>query len=128
MIENHNNEVVVYYNPNHSVDKEVLAYAQTHFMYVRTVNVLKSRITGTRFIEIANRMGMPLNFLVCLSSDAAKTIGLDYGNMDEEDLIKLLQHYPDLINTPIVISKNKAVVASGARDIYDMAENYSEIM
>ncbi|MDW7692421.1 ArsC/Spx/MgsR family protein [Flammeovirgaceae bacterium SG7u.111] len=128
MIENHNNEVVIYYNSNHSVDKEVIAYAQTHFRFVRTVNVIESRLTGTRLTEIASRLGMPLDYLVCLTSDAAKTIGLDFGNMDDIDLIKLLQHYPDLIKSPIVISKNKAVVATGAKDIYEMAETYSEIM
>ncbi len=85
-------------------------------------------LSGTRLTEIANRLGMPLDFLVCLTSDVAKTIGLDFGNMDENDLIKLFQHYPDLIKTPIVISKNKAVVASGVKDIYEMAETYSEIM
>lgn len=109
MIEQHENEVTVFYNSNLQQDKKIIAFLQSNYSYVRTFDVITQSIRGTLLEEIAMRLNITVKGLLREDNQPELESDLDY--------IKWIQHHPDTIKTPIVIGKEKAVFATNQGDI-----------
>jgi arsenate reductase len=121
MIENHPHEVIIYYHSEKPVDREILAHAASHFSHIRLVDLKTQKITGTRLEEIAMRLGVPLRRMI-LENPVYEEDSLEAETTSDNDYIKFIQHNPNLLRTPIVITKDKACVAKGAKDLYELVE------
>ena len=120
MIENHKNEAIVYYNGERNVDKGILAYVNSYFNHVRTLDVSRQKIADTRLEEIAMRLGVPIAELINHDCAAYQKFANVLDEENDEDCIKIIQHYPDLLRTPIVITKDRAIFARGTTDIMNL--------
>ncbi|MCU0391212.1 MAG: hypothetical protein MUE81_08850 [Thermoflexibacter sp.] len=105
MIERHANEVTIFYNSNSHQDKKIIAYAQSNYDFVRTIDISTEAIRGTIFEEIALRLNTSIRELLKNNEDIPE-LGSDV------DYIKFIQHNPESLKTPIVISKDKAIFAN----------------
>jgi len=120
MIEDHKNEVIVYYNGQRNADKSILAYVNSYFNHVRTVDVTNQKITGTRLEEIAMRVGVSVSELINHNCEAYEKFANTLDEHNDQDCIKIIQHNPELLRTPIVITKDKAIIAKGTTDIMNL--------
>ncbi|MCU0449964.1 MAG: hypothetical protein MUC97_09010 [Bernardetiaceae bacterium] len=109
MIENHPNEVIVFYNSSLGRERKIFAYAQSNFTHVRAFDVATHPLRGTLLEEVAMRLNCPLRELI-RDNDELPELG------DDRDYIKLIQHTPGLLHTPIVISKDKAAFIGSPGD------------
>jgi arsenate reductase (glutaredoxin) len=104
MLEQHENEVLVFYNSNISAERKILAYAESNFGHVRSIDVATQPVRGTVLEELAMRLNLPLADLVHTDKGVESVPQLG----DDTDYIKLVQHNPALLHTPIVVTKTKA--------------------
>jgi arsenate reductase (glutaredoxin) len=104
MLEQHENEVLVFYNSKVAADRKILAYAESNFGHVRSIDVATQAVTGTMLEELALRLNRPLVELIH-TEKMAETMPI-LG--DDTDYIKMVQHNPELLHTPIVVTKTKA--------------------
>ncbi len=120
MIESRQHEAVVYFNSNFFVDKEILAYAESHFNLLRKVDVSHEKITGTRLEEIARQAGLPLQGLLRGRALTEKGEQQAPALRDENDIIKFVQHNPAFLDTPIIVTREKAGIVKRVCDLYEL--------
>jgi arsenate reductase len=112
MLEEHPNELLLFYNSKFDNDRKIFAHAEGSFKYVRAFDVALQPIKGTLLEEIAMRLNLPLSELL-RESNAAEMPEL--GN--DSDYIKVIQHNPDILRTPIAISDTKVIIVESPGDL-----------
>jgi arsenate reductase len=101
------NEMLLVYNSGTQSDRTALGYAKAVKDYkLREVDIKKDAFTETQLKEIANKLGVNPMDLVDRQSDIFKD---KYKNssMNENDVLTVLSHEPDIMRTPIVLYKDK---------------------
>ena len=107
----HPNELFFYYNPSHSVDKQVRAFAHAISNHVNEINIDKERITTTGWRSILDLLKLrPKDLLNRAHSDYQNHIAGK--NWDDESWLQILVKYPHLLKAPIAIKRNKAVLCT----------------
>lgn len=100
-------EIIYIYSDQSDMGKKMLAYTQSTDKPVRTINIEKEKISDTVWLEIADILGKPFSEL--FSPDLAKKIGIDnLSDYDSDDLIKIINKNPSLLQHPIAINGKKA--------------------
>lgn len=100
-------ELIYIYSDQSDIGKKMLAYAQSSEKPVRAINIEKEKISDTIWLEIADILDKPLSEL--FSPDYAKKIGIDnLSDYNNEDLIKIINKNPFLLQHPIAINGKKA--------------------
>lgn len=108
--------ITLLYNPAKNMDKLTRAYALVTRTKILTINWLLNPGTGTRILELARRVGIPVKDLIDKRHPGYAILGEN--DMSDEDWAKLLLKQPDLLKTPIVIKGDKAVILKRPKDIF----------
>lgn len=116
-------ELIYIYSDQSSLGKKILAYVQSSDKALRIINIEKEKISDTVWLEIAETMNRSLAALFSpeLISDAENKDTFDKYSTD--DLLKLVQKNPSLLQKPIVINGQKAV---SINDKFDFFEFYKK--
>lgn len=115
-------ELIYIYSDESDLGKKVLAYAQSSEKPLRSINIGKEKISDTVWLEIADLLDKPLSDL--FAPDLAKKIGIDnLSDYDPDDLIKIINKNPILLQHPIAINGNKAKLI---HDRFDFFEFYKK--
>lgn len=122
MIELHRNEVTFYYNSRKENDRKLLAYTISHYEHVREVDLSSYVPTGTRFEELAMRLGLALEDLIDQNAPAYAEVKHQLTDLHDHDLIKMFQHTPELVRTPIIVGQEKAAIVSHKGQIIHLEE------
>lgn len=108
MLEEHPNELLLFYNSKFANDRKMFAHAESSFNHVRAFDVASQPLKGTILEEIAMRLHMKVADLI--RPDDMPELGND------ADYIKIIQHNPDVLRTPIAISHDKATFVESPGD------------
>ena len=98
-----NNEITLYYHSNNSLGKQALGYVNATDAKVNAVDISKTKITGTQWVGIAEKLNLSIDKLIQKDHpNFTKQYNKD-SNLEENDWIKLLQKHPEIIVYPIAI-------------------------
>lgn len=111
MLEQHPDELLLFYNSKFVNDRKMYAHAESNFKHVRAFDVARQPIKGTLLEEIAMRLDLPLSELLRESDGTIPNLSND------SDYIKIIQHNPDMLRTPIAISDTKAIIVESPGDL-----------
>jgi len=101
------NKITFYYNSNSNVDKQSLAYVQDSLKKILTIDVSKTKISDTQWVEIATKLNLTLADLVNKNHpDFTKNYNSDT-ILSEDDWIKVIQNNPDVIANAILVIEDK---------------------
>jgi len=101
------NKITFYYNSNSNVDKQSLAYVQDSLKKILTIDVSKTKISDTQWVEIATKLNLTLADLVNKNHpDFTKNYNSDTV-LSEDDWIKVIQNNPDVIANAILVIEDK---------------------
>lgn len=115
----HPNELFFYYNPAHSVDKQMRAYAQSVSKHINEINIEKERITLTGWRSILDKLNLrPKDLLNRAHPDYQNKIAGK--TWDDEGWLNILTRNPHLIKAPIAIKRNKAVLCTTPNIILEL--------
>jgi arsenate reductase (glutaredoxin) len=115
----HPNELYFYYNPDHHIDKQMRAYAQTIANHINEINLEKEPITTTGWRSILEKLNLrPKDLLNRAHPDYQKMIAGK--SWDDEGWLNILTRYTHLIKAPIAIKKDKAVLCLSINDIFKL--------
>ena len=114
------NEMFIYYDPDSSVGKQVLAYAQMLSSKINYYSYKNYHFTTTRWHELLSRMNMQPKQLLNKSHPLyqEKIRGRSY---DDEGWLNILRKHPELIGGSIVVKGHKAVYCKSPSDIFKLA-------
>ena len=101
------NKITFYYNSNSNVDKQTLAYVQDSLKKTLTIDVSKTKVSDTQWVEIATKLNLTLADLVNKNHpDFTKNYNSDTV-LSEDDWIKVIQNNPDVIANAILVIEDK---------------------
>jgi arsenate reductase len=115
----HHSELYFFHNSAQPIDKQTLAYAKSVAKFINEIDVVKEKITTTRWKSL-------LLLLNLRAKDLLNRAHPDYQNLiagknwDEDSWLQILVQYPYLIKSPIAIFRNKAILCSTPKDIFKL--------
>lgn len=101
---------VLYHNPRCSKSREALAPLQAQGCEPEVVLYLETPPTAKQLKELLANLGMSARQLLRKTEDAYKALNLADEKLSEAALIKAMVANPKLIERPIFINGDKAVV------------------
>ena len=100
---------VIYYNPKCSKCRKTLKLIHDQGQHAETVEYLKEPPTRTELQRILQLLGMTAKQLLRKKEPAYRESGLT-DSSDEKEILDTMIKFPILIERPIVIHKDKAVI------------------
>jgi len=103
-------DVTIYHNPRCSKSRQTLELLQENNISPEIILYLEKSPSKAELTALLEKLGMTARELVRTSEDAYKQLGLADPNIDETQLIDAMCNHPKLIQRPIVVAGNKAVL------------------
>jgi arsenate reductase (glutaredoxin) len=112
-----NIEIQLYVKANCSKSKKAIAYAKSHSNNVNTIDLAKTKGTGTIWQSILSKLDKsPKQLLDKSQPYYQKNIrGCDF---EDRDWTFLLMNNPELVRSPIAVRGNKAIILDNPTDIF----------
>lgn len=106
------------YSSDSFLGKKVLGYVQAVKKHVEIIDISKTKLSDTAWVEIAEELKMSFEdiFNTELVTDEVKQ------DFDNEDWIKMVQKNPALLHHPIAINADNIMVVSNRAEILKLFE------
>jgi len=110
------NKITLFYNSESSIGKQCYGYVQASEKKVLGVDLSKTKVTGTQWAELAEKLKLNVGDLIDTAhADFIKMYGDKKPNLDVNDWLKVLEKNPKLVQFPILIfGENYYQLKSGA--------------
>ncbi len=105
-----NKKALIYHNPRCSKSRETLQLLEENNSSPEIIEYLKNPPDADQLRHIIALLGIPAGDILRTGEDAFETTGLDQNNLEEDDVIKAICDNPILLQRPIVISGERAVI------------------
>lgn len=107
-------KIIVYQKPTCSKCRATLALLKESGEEFDAVNYYDARLTVERLRELIDKLGMPVTDLLRREEPLARDLKLverhQSGQLSDEELMKIMVENPDLIQRPIVVRGEQAVL------------------
>lgn len=115
----HENEILLYYNPESSSDRKTLAYAKSITPHVRSHAYNSTPATTTMLRQIIDRLEMHPKQMLNKSHPYYQE-HIRGREFDDEDWLNVLLRNPQLFRAPIAIKGKRAVFCDSPMDVYKL--------
>jgi arsenate reductase (glutaredoxin) len=105
-----NDTMVVYQKPTCSKCRETLALLRESGAKFEAVNYYEIPLTAQRLRELIDKLGVTAREILRRDEPLARHLDLGEGGLSDDELIKVMVENPDLIQRPIVVRGDKAVL------------------
>ena len=112
-------EVTIYHNPRCSKSRQTLELLKEKSIEPEVVEYLKTPPNAAELKDILGKLGLSPDELMRKKEAIYKELGLA-GVSDENELITAMVNNPKLIERPIVIAKDKAVIGRPPEAVLDI--------
>lgn len=112
--------IKILHNPRCSKSREALALLQQQAQAVEVVEYLKNPLTTDELTTLLGMLAIPARQLLRSKEEEYKQLGLDNMALSEQQLIAAMAQYPKLIERPVIIKGNKAVIGRPASNILSL--------
>ncbi|EAS19737.1 hypothetical protein BBFL7_00283 [Flavobacteria bacterium BBFL7] len=111
------NLLILLYNSEIKNHKEILAYTKSAEKECHTVDISKTKVTGTVWAEVAEKLSITVHGLIDTDHSSFENRYGKEKELSADDTIKILQNDPEMLIFPILIKGDNAQVI----------KNYSEV-
>ncbi len=108
--------ITIYHNPRCSKSREALHYLQNKGVDFKVVKYLDNPLNSEQLKDLLKKLKMSPIQLVRTNEAVWKENYKDK-NLSDEQIVNAMVEHPKLIQRPIVVNGNKAVVARPAEEI-----------
>ena len=112
--------VTIYHNPRCSKSRQALELLRGYGIEPTIVEYLKHPPGKKELKALLERLGMEPRDLMRKKEDAYRAQGLDDPGLSREQLIAALAEHPALLERPIVVTDERAVVGRPPEKILDI--------
>ena len=105
-----NDKVVIYHNPKCSKSREALQILQDNNIEPEIIDYRKDPPTAQVLKNIIAMLGVSARDLMRSTEPAHKEENLEDDSLSDDDIIAAISRYPALLQRPIVVSGNKAII------------------
>lgn len=110
--------MIIWHNPKCSKSREALKLLEEKGADINVVRYLEETPTRDEIAALLTKLGVSVRELMRTKEELYKELGLASVN-DEEKLIDALAQHPKLIERPILIEGNRAVIGRPVEKVID---------
>ncbi|MEM7562036.1 MAG: arsenate reductase (glutaredoxin) [Pseudomonadota bacterium] len=111
---------VIYHNPLCSKSRETLDLLKQHDADPEIVEYLEDPPTPEELRSIVKMLGISARDLLRTTESVYEDAGLDDDTLDDEEIIDTICEFPALLQRPIVVVGNKAVIGRPPSKVLDI--------
>ena len=104
------NNFTIYHNPRCSKSRQTLELLKENNIEPEIILYLENPPSEEKLTELIDLLGINPRDLLRKGEEEYKTYNLRDESLKGKDIIKIMSENPKLIERPIVISKNKAII------------------
>lgn len=113
-------EIIIYHNNRCSKSKNTLAILEEKNVDFEIVNYLENPPSETELDSILQKLGKKPQEIVRKGEQIFKDLGLKNANFSRQEWIKTLVENPKLIERPIVVKGEKAVLGRPPENVLEL--------
>jgi len=110
----------IYHNPRCSKSRQTLDLLKENNITAEIILYLETPPNKKELTKIIQQLGIPPRALLRKSEEAYKTNKLQNKDLSDDELIEFMLQFPKLIERPIVINNNKAVLGRPPENILEI--------
>ena len=114
--------ITIYHNPRCSKSRQTKQILDERNLDAEVVEYLKTPPDSATLKSLLSKLGIPARELLRTHETEYKETGLDNLELSEEQIIDTMIKHPILIERPIVVSGNKAIIGRPPEKILDILE------
>lgn len=103
--------ITIYHNPECSKSRAALALLEENDVNPEIIYYLETPPSSEDLKSLLQKLGLQLQDIIRRSEDDFDELGLDDETLSEEIVLDLLQKHPHLLQRPIVVKGDKAIIA-----------------
>lgn len=112
----------IYHNPRCSKSRQTLALLQEHHIEPETVLYLETPPDATTLKTLLGQLGIGARELLRKGEEAYKVNNLKNPDLSEQQLIEAMVAHPKLIERPIVVKGDRAVLGRPPENILSLID------
>lgn len=113
-------DIKIYHNPRCSKSRATLALLEENEANPEVIYYLKTPPSIEDLKSILQKLGVPLSDILRRSEAEFDKLGLDDDTLSEEIVLDLLQKHPRLLQRPIVIKGDKAIIGRPPENVLSL--------
>lgn len=103
-------KITIYHNPKCSKSRAALQMLQEREVELEVIEYLKNPPAKSKLTKILKYLGLKPRELMRVHEEVYKELELDNPNLTEKQLIEIMTTHPILIERPIVVSDEQAII------------------
>jgi len=112
--------VTIYHNPRCSKSRQTLALIEEKGLQPEVVLYLETPPNAADITELLSKLGMGARQLLRKGEDAYKDNDLKNPALSDNDLINAMAQFPKLIERPIVVKGDRAVLGRPPENVLEL--------
>ncbi|MDO6852194.1 MULTISPECIES: hypothetical protein [Cellulophaga] len=113
-----NNKITLIYNSENRIGKQTIGYVKSAEKEVLTIDNSKTKVTGTQWAEIADKLKINICDLIDQEHpNFVEVYGEEKVDITTDDCIKVLQNSPETLAYAILINADKFYVIKTPSDV-----------
>ncbi len=109
-------QITLFYSSNSTRAKQSLAYAKAEGLAIQEIDILKTKLTGTQIVELADRLHMEVADLINQEHPSYKK-HFEHHDFSTDDWIKMIRHNPEIMKQPIALRGDITILVETPTDI-----------
>ena len=110
----------IYHNPRCSKSRQALAILQDSKVEFEVIEYLTNPPTEQELREIIAKLGIAARDLIRQKEDEFKQLGVKQDVLSHDSAITLMANEPKLMERPIVVTDQKAVIGRPPENVFDL--------
>jgi arsenate reductase len=103
-------KVTIYQKPTCSKCRTTLRLLEEHGAEFEAINYYETPFTEADLLALLKKLGLPAHEILRKDEPLAKQLGIGKKDFSDKELIALMVKHPDLIQRPIIVRGDKAVL------------------
>ncbi len=112
--------ITIYHNPSCSKSRQTLQLIEESGLSPQIIEYLKTPPTAVELKEITQLLGISPRELLRTKETEYTAHGLDNMALDDDAIIKIMVDHPKLIERPIVIKEQRAVMGRPPENVLEL--------
>lgn len=112
-------QITLYHNPKSGRAKQTLVYAKAEGLPIQEIDLLRTKITGTQIVELADKLQMEVEDLINQEHPDYK-LHFEHHNFCTGDWIKMIQNNPEIMKQPIALRGDTTILIKTPSDIINL--------
>ena len=114
--------ITIYHNPRCSKSRQTLALIRDRGIEPQIIHYLDTPPTAEVLAEIVRKLGKTPLEIARKGEEAFKTYFADADNLDEAALISLMTQHPKVIERPIVVRAEQAIIGRPPEQVFHLLD------